>query len=111
MFAILEDSPFLGRRIFGSGWQMQTWILLSLLSCLASPGVASLWSISLSSASTIPASRFLVVVLKGGLSSGVSGVLEPLRSGLGERLCERDETEDEVRLLGVAALLWLPRVS
>lgn len=40
--------------------------------------------------------RFL---LKGGLSSGVNGVFEPDRAGLGERLCERDETEDEVRLL------------
>lgn len=89
---------------------MQTWMPLSLLSCLACEGVASLLSISLSSSSTIPASRFLVV-LKGGDSSGVNGVFEPLRSGLGERLCERDDTEDEVRLLGVAALLWLPRIS
>lgn len=61
----------------------------------------------------MPAVRFLVVLLKGGLSSGVNGVLEgSLAEGLEERLCGRAATEDDVRLLVAAAVLWLlPRVS
>jgi len=51
----------------------------------------------------MPALRFLVV-LKGGLSSGVNGVFDP-RERPGERGCDREEFVDDALLLGPAALL------
>lgn len=105
------DAPFLGLGILGSGWQMQT--------CTSPPSQVGCAEYalgrvrSLSSASTMPAVRFLVVRLKGGLSSGVNGVLVGSRpEGLEERRRERKETEDEVRRLEPVVILWLlPRVS
>ena len=100
------DIPFRGLGIFGSGWQIQT--CTSPLSELVCVGYASAKLMSLSSASTMVAVRFLVVLLKGGLSSGVNGVLDgSLPEGLEERRCEREDTEDDVRLLEPAVILWL----
>lgn len=65
--------PLRGLGILGSGWQMHTCILSPLFALLCA-GVPSLLSRSLSSCSTMPVVRFLVV-RKGGLSSGVNGVL------------------------------------
>lgn len=62
---------------------MQTCAVESPLLALVCAGVVLALSRSLSSSSSAPALRFLVV-LKGGLSSGVNGVFEP-REGLGER--------------------------
>ncbi len=57
-------------------------------------------SSAVSSISTMLALRFLEVV-KGGLSSGVNGVLDS-RDGLGERRRERVVTFKDTRLLGGA---------
>ena len=48
--------------------------------------------------------RFLVV-LNGGLSSGVKGVFDSLK-GLGERRRDLKDSVEEVLLLNPVALLW-----
>jgi len=82
---------------------MQTCTIESPLLALVCADVVPALSSSLSSSSSVHVLRFLVV-LKGGLSSGVNGVFE-LCEGLGERRCwDRVDTVDDVLLLGPAAL-------
>ena len=82
---------------------MQTCAVESPLLALECAGVVLAPSSSLSSSSAVLALRFLVV-LKGGLSSGVKGVFDS-RAGLGERRCGRIEAVDDGRLLVPAELI------
>jgi len=86
-----------GLGIFGSGWHIQTCKVESPLLPLECIGVVVALSNAVSSISTMLALRFLEVV-KGGLSSGVNGVLDS-RDGLGERRRERVVTFRDPRLL------------
>ena len=81
---------------------MQTCAVDSPLSVLIGAGLVFELLAGLSSCPTVPALRFLVF-WKGGLSSGVNGVFDP-RDGPGEQLRDRNEIDEDVRLL--EAVLW-----
>ena len=70
-----DNVPFRGLGIFGSGWHMQTWLKESPLLTRECCGVVCVLSRYFSSSSTASRLRFLDV-LNGGLSPGVSGVLD-----------------------------------
>lgn len=88
---------------------MQTCRVESPLLPLECAGLAVVLSSAASSISTTLAFRFLVVV-KGGLSSGVNGVLDSW-DGLGEGRGERVVTFKDGRLVGGPELMCVSIAS